>query len=90
MNDWNLPKDVNELFANVPTSYHIIDHDYSGDNIYAMSLFVDNVTGLGDFITLDDGTQITATKDGKTIVIDSGGLGDFHMHGYDVTLSEAA
>jgi hypothetical protein len=55
-----------------------------------MSLFVENVPGLANLITVDDGTQIQAMKDGKTIVIDSGGPGDFHMHGYDVNWSEAA
>jgi hypothetical protein len=34
----------------------------------------------------DDGTQITACKDGETIFIDSGGLGDFYSHSFDVTL----
>lgn len=36
-----------------------------------------------------DGTQVTLFDGETRIVIDSGGLGDFHLHGYDVTILEA-
>lgn len=36
-------------------------------------------------IVEDYGTQIVVEKDGKKLVIDSGGLGDFHLHGFDVS-----
>jgi hypothetical protein len=82
---WEIPSGLNELFDNVPAQYSIIDSDYSGDNVYAMNLFVDSIEGLGSCIIIDDGTQVVAERNGKKIVIDSGGLGDFDRHGYDVT-----
>ena len=86
MSDWNIPESLDDLFTNVPESYSIIDRDEVGDNIFAMNLFVESIPGLEQCIVEEYGTQIIAEKDGKTICIDSGGLGDFHMHGYDVNL----
>lgn len=37
----------------------------------------------------DDGTQVTLFNGKRRIVIDSGGLGDFPLHGYDVTVLDA-
>ena len=88
MSEWNIPENLDVLFSDVPASYQIIDSDFPGDNIEAMRLFIDNVPGLEEFIVVDDGTQIQAERNGVTIFIDCGGLGDFHMHGYDVSFPE--
>ena len=86
MSDWDIPEDVAELFANGERSYHIKDEDQVGDNIFAMNLFLECVGVPSEMIKHHDGTQVTLF-DGKThLVIDSGGLGDFHLHGYDVTI----
>jgi len=84
-NYWDIPENVDELFKNIPASYSITDPDLSGDNIYAMQLFLDNVEGLEDLIIEFEGTQIICKKDDKTICIDSGGLGDFYLHGFEVS-----
>lgn len=88
MRDWSIPGSVEELFSNGPTQYHIIDPDYSGDNVYAMRLFIESVEGLAAHVVEDEGTQIVVAKDGVSLVIDSGGLGDFDRHGFDVNLLE--
>lgn len=86
--DWDMPRDLDELFSDLPKSYHIIDRNLPGDNIYGMQLFIDNVPGLFEFIIENDGTQVVAKRNGISIVIDSTGLGDFHMHGFDVSLMD--
>ena len=54
--------------------------------IFSMNLFLKCVDVPSEMIECHDGTQVTLF-DGKTrIVIDSGGLGDFHLHGYEVTV----
>jgi len=88
MNEYDIPDNVNSLFANGEHSYHIFDSKQSGDNIFAMQLFVECVGIPNKMIEIDDGTQITVFNGEKRIVIDSGGLGDFHLHGYDVTVKE--
>jgi len=85
MSDWNIPGSVSELFANGSASYSICDPGYPGDNVYGMRLFLDSVGVPSDMIELDDGTQVTLFDGQKRLVIDSGGLGDFHRHGFDVT-----
>jgi len=83
---YNIPGSVEELFANGESNYSITDPDEPGDNIFAMGLFLECVGVPGEMVELDDGTQVTLF-DGKTrLVIDSGGLGDFHLHGFDVTV----
>jgi len=86
MHEWNIPNNVKELFSNGDQSYSIRDTDYSGDNIYAMGLFLDNVGIPEEMIETNDGTQVILF-DGKTrLCVNSGGLGDFHLHGFEVTV----
>lgn len=88
MKDWNIPESISQLFDNVPEQYWIKDSEYSGDNIFAMGLFVESVGIPSDMIEEDYGTQIVLFNGERRIVIDSGGLGDFHLHGFDVTMHE--
>jgi hypothetical protein len=89
MTDYCIPENTAELFANGDRSYHIKDRDQAGDNIFAMNLFLECVGVPSEIVECHDGTQVTLF-DGRTrMVIDSGGLGDFHLHGYDVTILEA-
>jgi len=83
MSEWNIPKDVNELFENGERNYSICDKDYSGDNIYAMNLFLETVDVPSEMVEEDLGTRVDGKK---RLCIDSGGLGDFHLHGYDVSI----
>ena len=83
--EYNVPGDVAELFANGENQYSICDPEQSGNNIFAMNLFVELVDIPAEMIIEDEGTQIIVTDGNKTLCIDSGGLGDFHLHGYDVT-----
>jgi hypothetical protein len=88
MSDWNIPASVSELFSNGECSYHIKDREQEGDNIFSMNLFLDCVGVPEDMIECHDGTQVTLFDGETRIVIDSGGLGDFYSHGYDVTALE--
>ena len=87
--EYDVPDDVTELFANGESQYSICDREQSGDNIFAMGLFVEIVDIPDEMIIEDEGTQIIISDGNKTLCIDSGGLGDFHLHGYDVTVVEA-
>jgi len=60
----------------------------NGDNVFAMRLFIELVGIPEDMIIQDDGTQIVVTDGHTTLCIESGGLGDFYLHGYNVTLPE--
>ena len=84
-NETHIPESVEELFDNGDAHYFIKDPDRPGDNIYGMQLFIAEVGIPSDMIELDDGTQIFVSNGKKTLQIDSGGLGDFHLHGFDVT-----
>ena len=86
--EYNIPSDVAELFSNGERQYSICDPDESGDNVFAMDLFAFLVGIPDEMIIEDEGTQIIVTDGNKRLCIDSGGLGDFHLHGYDVTVCE--
>lgn len=81
-----IPESVDELFKNGNATYYINDPDLSGDNVYAMKLFIDMVEIPDEMIKLNDGTQIFVSDGKTTLQVDSGGLGNFHLHGYDVTV----
>jgi hypothetical protein len=86
MTEYFIPNNATELFENGESSYWIIDRDQVGDNIFAMNLFLQCVDVPDLMVEEHYGTQVVLF-DGKTrIVIDSGGLGDFDRHGYDVTV----
>lgn len=83
---YDIPESVAELFANGEASYRITDPEQSGDNIFALRLFLDLVGVPSEMVECDDWTQVTLFNGVRRIAIDSGGLGDFHLHGYDVTV----
>lgn len=85
---YEIPGSVEELFNNGEQSYSITDPNQSGDNIFAMNLFLECVGVPAEMVECDYGTQVTLFNGEQRIVIDSGGLGDFHLHGYDVTVMD--
>lgn len=85
---YNIPGSVAELFSNGEASYSITDPEQSGDNIFAMNLFLECVGVPPEMVECDDGTQVTLFDGCRRIAIDSEGLGDFHLHGYGVTVLE--
>ena len=86
MTEYDIPDNVQQLFANGERSYCIKDYDQQGDNIFAMRLFMECVGVPAEMVERDDGTQVTLFDGETRLIIDSGGLGDFHLHGYDVTV----
>lgn len=86
---YEIPNSVKEMFEQGENSYRIIDYSIQEmDNIQSMQHFLDCIGATSDNIETDDGTQVVIIHpdfDHK-LVIDSGGLGDFYSHGYDVTL----
>lgn len=89
MTVWDIPADTDELFANGSANYSICDRGYPGDNVYGMRLFLESVGVPPEMIELDDGTQVTLSGGQKRLVVDCGGLGDFHKHGFCVTELQA-
>ena len=85
---YDIPETVEELFSNGEAAYSITDPEQPGDNIFAMRLFLDLVGVPDGFIEIDDGTQVTVFDGETRLVIDSGGLGDFHLHGFTTTVVE--
>ena len=55
---YGIPDNVDELFANGKMQYEIRDIEQSGDNIFAMYLFLDCVGVPDTMIEVDDGTQV--------------------------------
>lgn len=53
-----------------------------------MGLFLDYVGVPVEMVDEDYGTQVTLNNGLRRIVIDSGGLGDFHLHGFEVSMAE--
>ena len=86
---YEIPNSVKEMFEQGENSYRIIDYSiHEMDNIQSMQHFLDCIGATSDNIETDDGTQVVIIHpdfDHK-LVIDSGGLGDFYSHGYNVTL----
>ena len=86
---YEIPESVEELFNNGERSYSITDPEQSGDNIFSIILFLGCIGVPAEMVECDDGTQVTLFDGNRRIVIDSGGLGDFHLHGYGVTVLDA-
>jgi hypothetical protein len=85
---YDVPSSMDELFERGENSYRIIDYTIEEmDNIQSMCYFLDYIGAVGDNIEVDDGTQVVIVHPGfdYKLVIDSGGLGDFYSHGYDVS-----
>ena len=86
---YEIPNSVKEMFEQGENSYRIIDYSIQEmDNIQSMQYFIEHIGATSDNIEVDDGTQVVIIHPdfGHKLVIDSGGLGDFYSHGYDVTL----
>ncbi len=88
---YEVPSSIKELFENKEASYRIIDYTIQEmDNIESMCYFLEYVGIPAENIEEDSGTQVILKHpefDYK-LVIDSGGLGDFYSHGYDVSIFE--
>ena len=89
---YEIPDSVKEMFEMSENSYRIIDYSINEmDNNQSMQYFLECIGATSDNVDVDDGTQVVIIHpdfDYK-LVIDSGGLGDFYSHGYDVALLEA-
>ena len=81
-----IPADVDELFTNGKAQYEIYDWDQAGDNVFAINLFLECVNVPDEMIEECEGTQVILNDGVTRLCIDSGGLGDFYHHGYDVTV----
>jgi hypothetical protein len=88
---YEIPNSVKDLFQQGENTYRIIDYSIQEmDNIDSMSHFLECIDASDDDIYTNDGTQMVMIHpdfDHK-LVIDSGGLGDFYSHGYNVTIFE--
>lgn len=91
-NIYETPQTVKELFEQGENNYRIINYDYEMDNIQSMTHFIECIGATDYNIETDDGTQmilIHPNFDFK-LQIDSGGLGDFYSHGFEVTKIDGA
>ena len=92
MATYEIPNNVKELFEQGENSYRIIDYapDMSMDNKQSMGYFLDCIGAKQDNIEKDEGTQVVLMHPdfGMKYVVDSGGLGDFFSHRFDVSLYE--
>lgn len=91
MSIYEIPNDVNELFENGEASYRIVDYapEMEMDNIESMEFFLNEVGVTEDYIfECDYPTQVILAHPeySNKICIDSGGLGDFFSHGFDVSI----
>ena len=86
--DYEIPNSVKEMFEQGENSYHIIDYSIQEmDNVQSMQYFLECISATDDNIEKDDGTQVVVIHPdfGHKLLIDSGGLGDFYSHSYEVT-----
>jgi hypothetical protein len=94
MKEYNIPTTVEELFENKGISYSIIDYTIDEmDNIVSLAYFLESIAGLTDeMVEEDNGTQVILKHPNYKykLCIDSGGLGDFFSHGYDVSVLETS
>jgi len=90
MSIYELPDSIDELFANQETEYRIIDYNQSMemDNIESMAFLLDHLDIKDENLELNDGTQVILYHSDykEKLVIDSGGLGDFFSHKFEVSL----
>lgn len=96
MNQDTIPDTLLELFTMGDFSYSYIN--YNGpemDNVEAMAYFKEKLGLVPDrlienlfILEIDDGTQlfISCSEKLKLAIVDSGGLGDFFSHGFDVQI----
>jgi len=85
---YEIPEDLDKLFFNAETEYRIIDYGLAEMDNFASMAFFCNLVGITDEdIEMNDGTQIIVKHINypQLLVIDAGGLGDFHSHSFTVT-----
>jgi len=89
---YEIPHSVIDMFQQGENNYVIIDNDdgMEMDNIQSMNYFLDEIGATEDNIEADEGTQVIIKHPDFDfmLVIDSGGLGDFYSHGFDVSIYE--
>jgi len=86
---YEIPDSISNLFLQGENSYRIIDYDINDmDNIESMDYFLDCLEVEACHIVADEGTQVILEHPNFNfqLVIDSGGLGDFFSHGFDVSI----
>lgn len=86
---YEIPSSVKDMFEQGEGSYRIIDYSIQKmDNIQSMQHFLDCIGATSENVETDDGTQVVIVHPDfyHKLVIDSGGLGDFYSHGYDVSI----
>ena len=92
---YEIPNSITQMFdefAKGETSYRIINENdnMSMDNNQSMQHFIECVGIPTENIEDDEGTQIVVSHEDYNfkIVIDSGGLGDFYSHGFEMSRYE--
>ena len=86
MDGYFLPKDIDELFNSGETQWYVIDHDpyMDMDNVRSLEFFLDAVGISEDDCVVTEDTQVILKHNGRYMCVDSGGLGDFFSHSFDV------
>jgi hypothetical protein len=84
---FEIPESIEQLFSRGETNYRIISNDKGRDNIESLQWFLELIGATEWNIVEDLGTQVTIRHMDypQHMVINSGGLGDFYSHGFDVT-----
>ena len=91
MATYEIPDSITDLFEQGENSYRVIDYETPGmDNIESLGYFLDQVGVSNKDIYESESTQVVLTHPDFDfmLVVDSGGLGDFYSHRYDVSLYE--
>ncbi|MFK7949231.1 MAG: hypothetical protein AB8G11_16690 [Saprospiraceae bacterium] len=74
-----------DLFSNGEKIYYLTTEN-GLDNVESLTLFIEEIDGLRECVTDDNGTQIHLNhKDFAPLIVDSGGGGDFFSHVFDVS-----
>ena len=92
MATYEIPDSITDLFEQGENSYRIIDYEIPDmNNIESLGYFLDQVGVSNGDIYESGSTQVVLTHPDFDfmLVVDSGGLGDFYSHRYDVSLYEA-
>ncbi len=87
--NYDIPESVDELFANGERSYSIIDYTIPPmDNIQSMEFFLNAIGANNEDIAEVYDTQVYLKHKNypHQMCINSGGLGDFYSHGFDVCI----
>jgi len=86
LSNYEVPENCVELFANGDAFYVIEDPEKRGDNVFEMKIFLESVGVPESFVEFDEGTRVILSNGEKRLQIDSGGLGDFSSHCFQVSL----